>query len=368
VSSDQRAIINDHITRAVRADDAEAFSLLRPGGTYEELPARLQRYRSDIFTDKYKRLEWTQPSRTITAHLAKDGYWYIHPDQDRTLSVREAARIQTFPDWYRFSGHPTARYRQIGNAVPPFLAEAVGDALIAALSQSSRRGGVRIHDAETFRSRLISWHGANKRSFPWRDGADPWHVLMAEMCLHRTRASQVVPVYEELVRIAPTPGDMVRKPAAVLLAMRSLGLRWRAENLVEVATVLVSKFGGNVPRSELELTQLPGVGDYVANAVMCFAFGRPAVLLDTNTERIVGRVCARSQARRWQVRVDLFELAGKSGPDAEFNYALLDLGALICHIAKPDCAACPLRAICSASTAHDATQRKPLTEFPAANN
>ena len=93
----RRDVIHDHITRAVRADDLEAFELLGEGQTYADLPKRLRRYRSDIFTDKYKRLAWNELSRTITAHLAKDGYWYIHPEQHRTLSVREAARIQTFP-------------------------------------------------------------------------------------------------------------------------------------------------------------------------------------------------------------------------------------------------------------------------------
>src|SRR5213078_103641 len=118
----------------------EAFALLRPGQTYEDLPHRLRRYRADIFSDKYKRLEWNELSRSITAHLAKDGYWYIHPDQDRTLSVREAARIQTFPDWFRFAGEPSLRYRQIGNAVPPLLAERIADALHVALLAPKRRG------------------------------------------------------------------------------------------------------------------------------------------------------------------------------------------------------------------------------------
>ena len=132
--------ICDHITRDVRPDDLEAFSLMPEGGTYADLPKRLQRYRSDIFTDKYKRLAWDEVSRSITAHIAKDGYWYIHPDQPRTLSIREAARIQTFPDRFRFAGQPTHRLRQIGNAVPPLLAEALGRSLSRALSASPSAG------------------------------------------------------------------------------------------------------------------------------------------------------------------------------------------------------------------------------------
>ena len=94
----------DHITRPVREDDARAFELMDPTTRYSDLPEEVKRYRDDIFDDKYKRLDENDLSRTITAHIAKDGYWYIHPRQDRTLTVREAARLQTFPDWFRFAG------------------------------------------------------------------------------------------------------------------------------------------------------------------------------------------------------------------------------------------------------------------------
>ena len=75
-----------------------AFRLLEEGKTYIDLPEELRRYRSDVFTDKYKRLSWGSLCRSITAHIAKDGYWYIHPEQHRTLSIREAAQVQGFPD------------------------------------------------------------------------------------------------------------------------------------------------------------------------------------------------------------------------------------------------------------------------------
>lgn len=124
--------------------------------------------------------------------------------------------------------------------------------------------------------------------------------------------------------------------------MRNLGLRWRAENIIAVARALVDDFDGRVPDTELELRALPGVGDYVAQAVLCFGFARRAVLLDTNTSRIVGRYGRHQDTRRWQLRLDLYGLAGSRGPDAEFNYALLDLGALICRAGTPRCEICPL--------------------------
>ena len=93
-------LVFDHIVRDIRSDDLQAFEKLPPGGTYLDVPVELRRYDDKNFTDKYKRLEWDKPSRTITAHIARDGYWYIHPTQQRTLSVREAARVQTFPDGF----------------------------------------------------------------------------------------------------------------------------------------------------------------------------------------------------------------------------------------------------------------------------
>ena len=350
-----RRFVDDHITRDVRPDDAEAFALLPEGGTYDELPADLQRYRADIFSDKYKRLEWSGLSRSITAHLAKDGYWYIHPDQDRTLSVREAARIQTFPDWFRFSGQPSIRYRQIGNAVPPLLAQAIADSIHLALSSPRRRGRPPLNGG-AFRSRLMAWHADNARDYPWRENVDPWHVLMAEVCLQRTRADQARPVYEALADIAPTPEAMLERPDETLGTMRSLGLRWRAENIVRIAQVLVDEHGGIVPSDEFALRQLPGVGDYVANAVITFGFRRHAVIVDTNTERIVGRVRGREKTPRWQLRLDLHELAGRAGPDASFNYALLDLGALVCGARQPLCAVCPVHASCESQSTAPAMQ------------
>jgi A/G-specific adenine glycosylase len=129
--------------------------------------------------------------------------------------------------------------------------------------------------------------------------------------------------------------------------MQSLGLRWRAENILAVAQDLVDRFGGEVPSTEAELATLPGVGDYVASAVIVFGFGRPAVLLDTNTERITSRIRARTAKRRWQLRLDLYQLAGSEGPDAAFNYALLDLGALVCRPTRPLCDECPIGSYCA---------------------
>lgn len=129
-------IVYDHIIRDVRRDDQLIFSIMKEGDKYIDIPEQLRRYKSDSFKDKYSKLIWNEPSWTVTAHISKDAYRYIHPDpkQGRMLSVREFARLQSFPDHFRFCGSPTQRLKQIGNAVPPLLAESIAKNLYEILS------------------------------------------------------------------------------------------------------------------------------------------------------------------------------------------------------------------------------------------
>lgn len=127
-------LLLDHVCRGHNAQDLQAFRLMTEGMLYHQLPRRLKRYRDDIFKDKYKKLIWDEPSWTVTAHFEKDVYTHIHPGQPRTISVREAARIQSFPDSFRFAGHMGDRFRQIGNAVPPLMAWGIAEYIHGHLS------------------------------------------------------------------------------------------------------------------------------------------------------------------------------------------------------------------------------------------
>jgi A/G-specific adenine glycosylase len=205
-------------------------------------------------------------------------------------------------------------------------------------------------DVPQFRTDLIEWGRAHGRTFPWRETRDPYKILISEVLLHRTRAEQVVPLYSAVTRDFPRPSDLADAPLQQLqLLLQSAGLRWRVDLLGATARELVSRFEGEIPRSDADLQSLPGVGPYISGAVLCFAFGKPVPILDTNTVRILGRVFGLAvtdgSRRSLRFRTLMAHLVDPDHP-REFNYALLDLGALICRAKTPLAGKCPLSRNC----------------------
>ena len=125
-----------HTAREHNKRDLKIFKMLRPGTCIKDLPKRYNPYRKDAFPDRFKKQPWNKPSSTIIAHLSKDGLMHIHPDgrQNRTITAREAARIQSFDDTYFFEGPRTKQYIQIGNAVPPLFAKMIARSIMNSLT------------------------------------------------------------------------------------------------------------------------------------------------------------------------------------------------------------------------------------------
>jgi DNA (cytosine-5)-methyltransferase 1 len=134
-----------HTARSHQLSDIMLFEGMPEGSSsadfYDRNEAKLHdlagliKYKMDSFRDKYKKMAWDKPSLTVFAHLQKDGNRFIHPDsrQGRTITVREAARLQSFPDDYAFKAKGHVRYKHIGNAVPPILSMAIAKAVYRAL-------------------------------------------------------------------------------------------------------------------------------------------------------------------------------------------------------------------------------------------
>lgn len=141
--SGQDRFVMNHVCRGHNEVDLAIFGKLKQGGRYVDLPKRDRRYRDDIFKDKYRKLKGSQPSWTLTAHMQRDCLAYIHPHQKRSISAREAARLQSFPDRFVFTGPLTKVFWQIGNAVPPLMAECVAREIVSELGQYAMINAVK---------------------------------------------------------------------------------------------------------------------------------------------------------------------------------------------------------------------------------
>jgi len=198
---------------------------------------------------------------------------------------------------------------------------------------------------------LLQWWHTAKREFPWRATHDPYKIIIAEVLLHRTRADQVVPLYNMFIRRFPDVFALSKStPDELSQMLHSGGLHWRWKLLHAMSQEIVTKFSGEIPRNLSELLSLPGISYYIASAVRCFAFGYPDVLLDTNTVRVAGRVFGLKVADSSR-RSHLFKSLLQGWLDVqhpqEFNFALLDLAAKVCTPRAPQHEECCLQQYCN---------------------
>jgi DNA (cytosine-5)-methyltransferase 1 len=347
-------IIYDHVTRAVRDDDREAFRLMGSNTRYSDLPLELRRYRADTFDDKYKRHGKDELARSITAHIAKDGYWYIHPVEDRTLTVREAARLQTFPDWYRFAGTRTHAWRQIGNAVPPFLAEGVGRALMAAMKpkrstsararDARRTADIPVGDRRAARSHLDDWAKKDAVVAPWRHPADVWTGLMSSVLGNGKVDAGTMSL---LLWHFPTPLELTPEKLATLSTQP--GARSGLTRLLPAAEAWrAAQLPGAAAEEEpwwAKIRLSPAEMDRFA----LLAMGADGLLVTQAPLRVAARVTGRPVDkidRLTDGRLALASIVG-SGPSAGRRMAAVAaLGASVCTLNDPGCGHCPLVGIC----------------------
>jgi A/G-specific adenine glycosylase len=213
---------------------------------------------------------------------------------------------------------------------------------------------------EILRKKLLGWYAIHRRRLPWRATSDAYAIWVSEVMLQQTQVATAIPYYHRFMDRFPTPAHLAAADIQEVLKLwEGLGYYSRARNLHRAAGVVASRLNGQVPDDPEVFRSLPGVGDYIAAAVGSIAFGQVIAVVDGNVKRVLSRLLEidtpvnRSGAHKI-FSVPAMELICPKQP-ADFNQAMMELGALVCRPKNPDCAACPLGDLCRANRHHTTT-------------
>ena len=206
----------------------------------------------------------------------------------------------------------------------------------------------------TISAKLLHWYDAHARDLPWRarpgsPPPDPYRVWLSEVMLQQTTVAAVKPYFAKFTARWPSVEALAAADEAeVMSAWAGLGYYSRARNLVKCAKEVAER--GGFPQTEAELRELPGLGAYTAAAVAAIAFGKRAVVIDANVERVVARIFnidAPIPQSRGQIRSNSDSITPEVRT-GDFAQAMMDLGATICTARDPKCLLCPLADDCEA--------------------
>ncbi|MFW2830668.1 A/G-specific adenine glycosylase [Sphingomonas sp. ID0503] len=213
-----------------------------------------------------------------------------------------------------------------------------------------------VDSARSESTRLLAWYDVHARSLPWRAPpgaplADPYRVWLSEIMLQQTTVAAVGGYFATFTRRWPTVEALAAAPDdEVMAAWAGLGYYARARNLLACARIVAAEHGGRFPDTEERLRALPGIGAYTAAAIAAIAFGRRAVVVDGNIERLVSRLFAVEEplpAAKPRLRALMDGLTPETRA-GDFAQAMMDLGATICAPRSPKCLLCPIAEGCAA--------------------
>ena len=202
-----------------------------------------------------------------------------------------------------------------------------------------------------FRRQLLAWYDRNGRDLPWRNTRDPYRILVSEVMLQQTQVDRVLPKYHEWLDRYPSLSALAdAHETDVVKTWYPLGYNIRPRRLHAIARESVARYGGALPGDEETLRSFKGIGPYTAGAVMSFAFGKRAAILDTNVARVLFRIfVGEGDPRGHAMDKRLWEISRTVLPHRrvfDFNQALMDFGATLCSARKPQCLFCPMTAQC----------------------
>jgi len=218
-----------------------------------------------------------------------------------------------------------------------------------------------------FAEKLIQWYRTNQRELPWRQTADPYAIWLSETILQQTRVAQGLPYYEKFLFHYPNLKTLAQaEDDHVMKLWQGLGYYSRARNMLATARYIQNELKGEWPTTSRELQKLKGIGPYTSAAIASFAFGESVPVLDGNVYRVVSRYLdIESDIAQARGKKDINEgLKAIFDPShaAEFNQAIMDLGATVCTPKNPTCEECPVADSCSALRSNTVAQRPVKTK------
>ena len=213
-----------------------------------------------------------------------------------------------------------------------------------------------LKEIDQTRKLLIDWYRRHHRQLPWRETEDPYRIWVSEVMLQQTQVQTVLPYYQKFLLDFPDVKQLANANLqAVLKVWEGLGYYARARNMHRSAKVILEQHAGKFPDSWDVLRELPGIGDYIASAVLSIAFNQPYAVVDGNVKRVLARLYEISEPVNKSFSYKTFKEAADGLLDRRhsgiFNQALMELGALVCKPKKPDCNGCPVHSRCRANQA-----------------
>ena len=206
-----------------------------------------------------------------------------------------------------------------------------------------------IANKESITLPLLQWYYIQSKPYPWRASTDPYKIWLSEVMLQQTRVQTIPTYYEKWILSLPSIASVASASLNdVLKLWEGLGYYNRAKNFYKSCQIIINQYNGIIPINSKEFQKLPGVGPYIAAAVMSIAFKINIPAIDVNAIRVVSRlfmIKTKQNVSSSKIKEILYNLIDKNNP-GDFNQAIMDLGREVCTALAPKCPACPISRAC----------------------